>query len=32
MLQPLGLALPDQAPILHFSREVNCAAWKLQWN
>ncbi len=31
MLEPLGLALPDRAPLAHFSSAVNCIAWKLQW-
>jgi len=31
MLHPLGVTTPDTPPLLHFSRNVNCVAWKLRW-
>jgi uncharacterized protein YqjF (DUF2071 family) len=30
LVEPLGLRLPPEPPLLHFAREVNAVAWRLQ--
>jgi uncharacterized protein YqjF (DUF2071 family) len=31
MLEPLGIVVPAESPLLHFSRSIDAVAWKLRW-